>query len=165
MARLVLVGLPGVGKSSIAQLVASSWACAAIDTDDLVAEKVGCKAAQYLRREGVAAFRAAELDALRRALESPAVVATGGGVVETPDARELLKSECTLWLDGDDDVLVDRLGDGDRPLLGVDARQALAHLRQARVPFYREVARQRVDATGPLEVVADRVRRAAELAQ
>ena len=164
MARLVLVGLPGVGKSSIAQLVASSWGCAAIDTDDLVAEQVGCTAAEYVRREGVVAFRGVELSALRRALDSAAVVATGGGVVETPDARELLKRECTLWLDGDDDVIVDRLGDGDRPLLEVDARHCLARLREERAPFYREVARTRVDATGAPEVVAVRVRTAAEVA-
>ena len=163
MARLVLVGLPGVGKSSIAKLVASSWACAAIDTDEVLSEQVGCSAAQYLRREGVGAFRAAELLALRWALDSAAVVATGGGVVESLDARVLLAEELTLWLDADDDVLFERVGAVERPLLDGDPRYALARLREERVPWYQEVARTRVDATGDLEVVAENVRRAAQV--
>lgn len=162
VARLVLVGLPGVGKSSVAQLVAAGWDCEAIDTDDVVAQQVGCTAAEFLRREGVQAFREAEVAALRRALDVGAVVATGGGVVETPEARAILRGENTLWLDVDDDVLVARLADGDRPLLTGDVHQALARLREVRAPFYRDVARERVCATGPAPDVAEEVRRIAE---
>ncbi len=82
MARLVLVGLPGTGKTAVARAFAERWHCDAIDTDDIVAERVGTTAAAYLRDQGESSFRACELEALREALEQEdVVVATGGGIV------------------------------------------------------------------------------------
>ena len=103
MARLVLVGLPGTGKTPLARALGERWGCVAIDTDDAVARDVGMPAAQYLREHGETAFRERELDALRPALASNGVVATGAGVVTTPEARDLLEAEFTLWLDCEDD--------------------------------------------------------------
>lgn len=158
MSRLVLVGLPGVGKTSVARLLASAWDCPAVDTDDLVSRDAGCPAALYLRREGVEAFRIAEVAALVNALEGDNVVATGGGIVTTPAARELLIGTTTLWLDCDDEVIVGRLGNVDRPLIGEDASVSLATLRSEREGFYQEVSRARVEASGALRDVAQRVR-------
>jgi shikimate kinase len=160
MARLALVGLPGVGKTTIARLLADEWGCRSIDTDDLVSDAVGCPAPEYLRREGLAAFRGAELDALREALDSDGVIATGGGVVTTSAARELLQASVTLWLDCDDAVLSTRLGDVDRPLIGTDVHEALAQLRRERATLYAEVARARIDASGEPDAVAQRVQHA-----
>jgi len=157
VARLVLVGLPGVGKSTVAREVARRWRCRAIDTDDLVAAQVGRPAGTYLRDEGEAAFRERELAALRDALESDAVVATGGGVVTTPEAREALRAAVTIWLDGADDVIVSRLDDVERPLLGAEPATALRELRRGREAWYREVARSRVDVAGTPDDVTARV--------
>lgn len=157
MARLVLVGLPGVGKSTLARTLAEEWGCAAVDTDDLLALAVGAPASQYLRERGEADFRRRELDALRAALGADAVVATGAGVVTTPAARALLAGELTIWLDADDEVLVARVADGERPLLGEEHAGALARLRAERSAWYREVSRGRVDATGSPDEVRDRV--------
>jgi shikimate kinase len=152
------VGLPGVGKTTIAQLLGEEWECGSYDTDDLVSGAVGCPAPEYLRREGLAAFRSVELDALRTALDSDGVVSTGGGVVTTSAARELLLASVTLWLDCDDAVLTARLGDVDRPLIGADVDKAVAQLRRERATLYAEVARARIDASGEPDEVARRVR-------
>jgi shikimate kinase len=155
MARLVLVGLPGAGKTTLGRLLAERWACGLVDTDDVLADLVGVSAPQYLREWGEPSFRERELDALRQALDSHDVVSTGAGIVTTSAARELLAGELTLWLDADDEVLVERVRDGERPLLGDDHRASLARLRVQREPWYREVARGRVDSSGsPDEVVA-----------
>lgn len=153
VARLVLVGLPGTGKSTLARELAQRWDCASLDTDAVLAELVGEPAASYLREAGEAAFRERELDALRLALRADAVVATGAGVVVTPAGRALLKGARTLWLDAANEILLDRLADGDRPLLGADHATALARLRGEREALYREVTRQRVDASGTPEDV------------
>jgi shikimate kinase len=157
MARLVLVGLPGVGKTTMAALLAREWHCVALDTDELLAAAQGVDAPQYLRSAGVTAFRNAELEALQSAISQDSVVSTGGGVVTTASARELLKEQVTLWLDCADDVLTARLAVGDRPLLGEDVGASLAQLRLERASFYEEVARARIDASGKPHEVAQRV--------
>jgi shikimate kinase len=120
---------------------------------------VGVPAAQYLRDAGEANFRARELDALRVALGNDAVVATGGGIVCTAEARDALSEELTLWLDCDDDVILTRLGDGDRPLLADRPAAALVRLRAEREARYREVSRARVDTSVSLDEVVTRVTR------
>ncbi len=157
MARLVLVGMPGAGKSTHARALADLWGCAWVDTDELIAASLGRPAAEVLRDEGEAAFRTYELNALDTALETDGVVSTGAGAVSTEAARRLLKSAPTIWLDSEDAVLEDRLGDGDRPLLGDDARASLARLRAARTPWYAEVSRATIDASGTLDDVIERV--------
>ena len=164
MARLVLVGMPGTGKSALAVMVAARLGCEAVDTDQEIEKSVGCAASEYLRREGEPAFREEELRALRDVLQDDVVVSTGGGVVTSNEARELLGSQVTLWLDGDDDVLIARLEGGDRPLLGEDMKTDLARLRAQREDWYREVSMSRVDAEGTLDEVARRICDAAAVA-
>lgn len=160
VARLVLVGLPGTGKTTVAAVIAQRWNCVALDTDDELASMVGVATAAYLRAHGEVEFRARELDALRGALTSDGVVATGAGVVTTEAARELIAQQHVVWLDCDDATLVTRVGSGDRPLLGDDYAKSIARLRGEREGWYEAVADIRVDASGDPEVVAESVLRA-----
>jgi len=153
----VLVGLPGAGKTTLAHLLAQTWGCAVIDTDEVLSAALGSSPGEYLRTFGVEAFRREELAALRRAVAVDAIVATGGGVVSTPEARALLRTQPTIWLDCADDELVARVSDGDRPLLGDNAPEGLARLRLEREPWYREVAAARVDTAGSALKAAARV--------
>ncbi len=158
MARLILVGLPGVGKSSVARALAEAWHCGALDTDDLIAARVGVSTPQYLRDEGEGSFRERELEVLIEAVRTDDVVATGGGVVCSSEARELLMSELTLWLDCRDEEIVARLDAIDRPLLGDEVGDGIARLRRERTAWYREVSKARIDASGSLDEVIDRIR-------
>ncbi len=153
MARLVLVGLPGVGKSSVARALAARWSCDWCDTDDLVEERAGVTVGELLRTRGEAEMRDLEVAVLRVALASDAVVATGGGVVSRDAARTLLRAESTIWLDCADEIVVSRVGEGDRPLLGEHPRAALRELRARRDAWYREVSRARVDASSEIDQV------------
>jgi shikimate kinase len=159
--RLVFVGLPGTGKSTLARALADRWHVEAIDTDDVVATAVGSSAAQFLRDQGEATYRVRELEALRAVLDGhgDVVVATGGGIVCTAPARDVLKEEFTLWLDCDDDVILARLGDFDRPLLAEEPARQLAQLRHERADWYAEVSRLRIETTGLTDDVAAHIAR------
>ncbi len=162
MARAVLIGLPGCGKSTLARALASDWGCDAVDTDEVLSASVGCSAAEFLRTRGEEAFRRQEVAALGAALAADAVVATGGGVVTSQTARDLLAEELTVWLDCDDDVLLTRLGDSERPLLDADPARALARLRAQREGWYRDVATVKVDSSGGVDEALARLRDALE---
>lgn len=158
MARLVLVGLPGVGKTTVAHALAVRWGCEEFDTDALVSTSVDMPSAQYLRQFGETHFRERELDALHTALVGDAVVATGAGIITTAPARELITREFAIWLDADDDTLIGRVSAGDdRPLLGDDRAEGVRRLRREREKWYRESSRVRVTATGTLDEVLERI--------
>lgn len=164
---VALVGLMGSGKSTVARLVAARSDRAAIDLDELIAEREGRTVAEIFSSDGEGAFRALELAALAEALDSGErlVVATGGGVVTTASARALLTAHATVvWLDAPVDVLVERVGSGDgRPLLSPDPRTALESLAARRRAFYAEVADVVVDASASPDVVATRITDALEV--
>lgn len=157
MASLVLVGLPGSGKSSVGQAVADRTGLAFFDTDVLLCEITGLSAPDLIRTRGEASFRDQELAALESVLDKDAVIATGGGIVVNERARQLLKVARTIWLDCDDQSLVERVEEGDRPLLQGDPKVALGRLREKRSSWYQEVSLARVDSSGKLEDVVERV--------
>lgn len=157
MARLVLVGLPGVGKSTVARMLSAEWKCPHVDTDDVIVKKAGCSIGDFIREKGEPAFRELEFEALEEALTSEGVVSTGGGIVTFEKSRTALKAAPTVWLDTKDEQITPRLGGTDRPLLDGNPGQILKLMREARAPFYEEVSRARVDASGTLEDVKNQI--------
>jgi shikimate kinase / 3-dehydroquinate synthase len=160
--RVALVGLPGSGKSSVARALARRRGWRLADLDLAVEADTGQSLSSVFAREGEAGFRRRELQALEEALtgDGPVVVACGGGIVTTPDARRRLAETCTVvWLDGSDGQLLTHLGKAsERPLLVDDPASRLAALRAARQPLYAEIAQLRIDVSGgDVEDIADRV--------
>ncbi|MBA3307956.1 MAG: hypothetical protein H0T04_04635 [Chloroflexi bacterium] len=153
---IVLVGLPGSGKSAVGRCLAERLGRAFVDTDELVHRRTGRHPAELIEAGGEAALRAFELDAVREARALPgAVIATGGGTVLEPLARWALWDEAkVIRLDAPDDRLLGRLAADpvQRPLLRGDAPVALAKLREERAPFYR-AADLTVDATADVAAV------------
>jgi shikimate kinase len=155
-ARVVLVGLPGVGKSTVGQALATALDVAFSDVDDLIAATAGESCASLLRNKGEAVFRAAEESALAAALSDRAagVVATGGGAVETESSRALLASApLVVQLTAPPEVLVARLRGGDRPLLESPTVERFTRLIERRAELYAEVADVVVDASVPVQDV------------
>lgn len=162
---LVLVGLPGSGKSSVGRAVARRLGRAFRDTDELIQQRSGLPAHQYLQRHGEPAFRALERTVLDEACADPgAVVATGGGALIDPLNRwRLWEHGRAIWLHADQEVLLQRLASArtPRPLLDGDSAARLAALAEERAPFYR-AADVRVEVGGPLPNVIERVADIAE---
>lgn len=163
--RVVLVGLPGVGKSTVGRALAVELDVPFADVDDVIAQRTGASAAELLRQVGEARFRDEEHAALAEALseEGSRVVATGGGSIESVASRTLLAREpLVVTLTCPPPVLVARLeAGGDRPLVAGPTAERLAGLAAHREPLYASVAGATVDAAAP---VADVVTAVAKLA-
>lgn len=154
---IVLVGLPGAGKSSVGRSLAAALGRRFVDTDDLIAGPEGDAGAR-LRALGEPAFRVAEAHAIAEALtDGAAVIATGGGALDDPLNRwRLWHHGMTIWLDASDQALLARLATDpvDRPLLDGEPAAALAGLRSRRGAFYR-AADIHADADAPGEHMVD----------
>jgi shikimate kinase len=138
-------------------MISAEWNCQHVDTDDVIVKKAGCSIGDFIREKGEPAFRELEFEALEEALKSEGVVSTGGGVVTFEKSRAALKDAPTVWLDTHDEQITPRLGGTDRPLLDGNSGQILKLMREARAPFYEEVSRTRVDASGTLEDVKNQL--------
>ena len=158
--HLVLIGMMGVGKSSVGRRVALRLGRQFLDTDKLVEQEAGCTVAEIFAAEGEAAFRALEAAAVRRALDSEpyAVIAFGGGAVLDPITRTLARQlALVVWLQAPARELARRVsaslrrpGGAARPLLasGRSPEQVLDELARQREDAYRAAAHVLVDTAG-----------------
>ena len=150
--HLVLVGLMGVGKTTVGRICAQRLDRPFVDTDDVVTANAGATVAELFEREGEAGFRARERDAVADVCASvePLVIACGGGaVLDAENRRRLRSSGIVVLLDARPAVLAERVaGTHDRPLLSGDAEATLARLRELRWPAYDAVADVLVDTSG-----------------
>lgn len=152
---VVLVGLPGAGKSKVGRLLAERLGVDHIDTDALVVEREGRSIADIFATDGEAAFRVMETEAVAEALTHEAVVSLGGGAAATPAVRNLLSGRTVVYIDAPHDELVRRTASKNhRPLLAQDPSGTLARLRTEREPHYRAVATIVVESgPGPVDDV------------
>ena len=140
--RVVLVGPPGAGKSTVGRMVAELLGLSFRDTDEDVESMTGKSVADVFLEDGEPAFRAAEAVAVADALvDSEGVLAVGGGAVLDPDTRALLAGHQVVLLDVGLADAVRRVGLGrDRPVLALNPRAILRQLLEERAPLYAEVA-------------------------
>ncbi len=148
MGHLFLTGLSGAGKSTVGRLAASILGWPFIDTDDLIARRMGHPVGQVLSELGEPAFRQLEAEALTAAAsEQQAVIATGGGAVIAEGNRHLMRQTgLTIYLQTSVEHAWQRLNcsmsQSDavlRPLLaGPDGQQKLEALYQTRKGWYEE---------------------------
>ncbi|MFN8023337.1 MAG: shikimate kinase [Acidimicrobiales bacterium] len=143
--HLVLVGLMGSGKSTVARVLSERLGRRVIDSDAVIEARTGRTVRQIFETDGEPAFRALETEALVDALNDPvpAVIAAAGGVVLREENRQALERSGArvVWLAADPAVLVERVRAGvHRPALDHDPAGTLRRMHETREPLYREVA-------------------------
>ncbi|MGV3555058.1 MAG: shikimate kinase [Croceibacterium sp.] len=150
---VVLVGMMGVGKSTVGRKLAALLDLPFRDADDEIAEAAQLSISEIFERFGEDYFRDGERRVIARLLESgPAVIATGGGAFVQPETRALILDRgIAVWLDSDVDTLVERVGRKDtRPLLrGGDPKEIVARLKAEREPAYAEAPIHVSSRAGP----------------
>jgi shikimate kinase len=147
---IVLVGVPGSGKSTVGSLLATRLGVGFRDTDRDVEQSQGTSVSDVFVDSGEEVFRALEKQAVRDAVAThDGVLSLGGGAVLDVDTRALLEDLPTVWLQVSAAAGAHRVGlDVPRPVLLGNVRGRLAALLTERGPLYAEVARLTVDTDG-----------------
>lgn len=148
---IVLIGMMGVGKSSVGRSLHRRTTLAFHDTDEIVTSKFGMPISEIFSKHGENKFREAETEALQALPTREAVViVTGGGIVLREENLGLLKRlGAVVWLEADEKTLFKRASRaGNRPLLQrKNPRKAFTKMLRARLPLYAKVADIRVDTS------------------
>ena len=163
---VVLIGLMGVGKTTVGRRLAHALRVNFRDADEEVEQAAGRTVSEIFDDFGEAAFRDGERKVIARLLdEPPMVLALGGGAFVDPDTRAQIRDKAvSVWLQADVDTLARRVGKRDtRPLLrDGNPHEILHRLLEARTPAYAE-ADIHVDASaGSHQVTMDAILKALE---
>jgi shikimate kinase len=151
--NVVLVGLPGSGKSTVGRHLARRLSLPFFDSDHVIEQRLGCSIREYFEREGEQRFRDLEAEVIDELTRLPsAVISTGGGSVLRPENRQRLHERGqVVYLRSYPEELYRRLRhDTKRPLLQVaDPLQRLRDLYTERDPLYRETAHHTIETGRP----------------
>ena len=155
--NLVLIGMPGSGKSTVGKILSRMLCMPLVDTDALVEQTAGKTIPALFAQEGEAAFRDRETAAARQAAAlDNTVIATGGGIVLRPENMEALAATGIIFFRDRD--LEDILGEDHmgRPLVGRDPEK-LRILYTQRIELYRKYAQYIISNTKTAEEAAARI--------
>jgi shikimate kinase len=160
MTRIVLIGAPGSGKSTVGVALAAYLQWPFVDTDSLIEMKESKKITDLFVDSGEAYFRKVEFETLEEVLqESSAVISLGGGApISLPAQEALVSSQSTIvFLDVSLATAAPRVGfNRDRPLLLGNPRAQWQALSDQRRPIYEKLATQsiKVDDMTVDEIIA-----------
>lgn len=143
---IVLIGFKSVGKTTIGERLAHRLNKTWVDTDMLLSRKLGCDIRESFLRLGESTFREHEIEIFKDALNVPKVViSTGGGIVEHPHFKELVKtSSClTIHLVLPWNEICQRLKEKPAFAIGID----IYEIYQRRMSLYQNIADIEVDVS------------------
>lgn len=158
---VVLVGLMGVGKSTVGRRLATMLKRNFVDADDAIADAAQLSIPEIFEQFGEAYFRDGERRVIARLIEEGhGVIATGGGAFVDPATRALiLQRGIAVWIDCDITTLVQRTARRDtRPLLkNGNPREILTRLANERRASYAQAPIKVISENGPHDVTACRI--------
>ena len=154
---VVLVGMMGVGKSSVGRKLAGLLHMPFIDADEEIERAAQMSISEIFAQYGEPYFRDGERRVIARLLDGPVeqrrkIIATGGGAFVNEETRALiLRDGIAVWLDSDVDTLVERVGRKDtRPLMrGGNPRDIIARLKADRESAYAQAPIHVISTSGP----------------
>ena len=146
MNNLILIGMPGCGKSTVGVVLAKALAMDFIDSDLVIQKEMGMKLSQLIDQHGDEGFRAIENRINAELTAENSIIATGGSVVYGEDAMRHLKGIGTvIYLKLSYEAIEDRLGDLHARGVTIQPGWTLLDLYNERVPLYEKWADITVD--------------------
>lgn len=145
MQNIVIIGMPGSGKTAVSTMLAERLGRKILDTDMIVSEKAGMTIPEIFAAQGEAGFRKLETEATAEVGKlSGNIISTGGGVVTVADNYELLhQNGVIVWIERD----TNKLARDGRP---ISLSSDLNELYAARLPLYERFADIKADNNGDI---------------
>ncbi|MCI5046181.1 MAG: shikimate kinase [Aquisalinus sp.] len=158
---IVLVGIMGVGKTTVGRRLATLLKLPFYDADAEIEQAAGMPVAEFFERYGEKEFRKGERRVMSRLLDQqPHVLATGGGAFADETIRNLIQEKAiSVWLQAELDVLIERTSRRDtRPLLkDKNPEEVLTRLLKERTPFYQQAHIHITCKNGPHMRTAEKI--------
>lgn len=152
MKSIVLIGMPGSGKSSIGNFLAEKTGREFLDTDEEAEKIAGSSPAEIIKTQGEKSFRKIENEAVKSLCKlSGKIIATGGGVVTNEDNFDAIRQNSTVFFINRD---ISVLPTDNRPL---SQKNSLDDMFKIRLPLYRKFCDFEIDGNGTIEEVAQRI--------
>lgn len=150
--NILLIGMPGCGKTTIGQALAQKLGRPLADVDEKIVAEAGCSIPEIFAKEGEEGFRVREHRALAEiAKQSGLIISAGGGIVTRPENRDPMEeNSVVVWLRRD----LHKLPTDGRP---VSQSVPLEELYHRRVPLYKGLAQVAVDNNGTVEHTVDEI--------
>ena len=154
LTNIILVGMQGCGKTTLGKMLAEHYGRQFVDTDTLIVEKAGMSIPHIFEKYGESYFRKIEAEVIREiGKEKELIIATGGGVVVTPENHDALRQNGTVVFINRD---INFLSTEGRPL---SQKNSLSDMLNCRLPLYRSICHYEVDGNGTVEDVSKRIER------
>ena len=153
--NIILIGMPGSGKSTIGVLLAKRLGMGFIDTDILIQSASGKLLYQMIEKDGIETFIKYEEDVLKKLVCDNCVIATGGSAVYGRAAMDhMARLGCRVYLDLPSKVIEGRLGNISTRGVVIREGETIGQLYEERAPLYEKYADVTVDGAGmPKDVV------------
>ncbi|HXI21143.1 MAG TPA: shikimate kinase [Gemmatimonadales bacterium] len=159
--HILLMGLPGAGKTTVGKLLAERLGTSLVDIDALIVRRMQMPVTRIFGEFGESKFRALEVEALTQAVAGPAtVIAPGGGWVVSPGAFESVRPTCFMvYLRTMALTAARRAGaEATRPLLvGEDPVERMRQLLKEREPYYAQADAELKADVKPPAALADEI--------
>lgn len=149
MKNIVLIGMPGAGKSTIGVILAKALLFAFTDTDLIIQSRYGMSLSDIIEKEGTEAFLKIENDVIAGCTSSNCVVATGGSAVYGDEAmKNLRENGIVIYLKLPVSELQKRLSNIHTRGVAMEKGETIAELFEKRRPLYEKYADITVDCYG-----------------
>ncbi len=154
MKNLVLIGMPGSGKTKMGRILAERFGLPLVDTDQMVVEKAGKSIPEIFGAQGEPAFRDLEAAAVQEAAAlNGAVIATGGGVILREENMAALRETGLVFFRDRSPAAIVGEDLTSRPLIGSDSERVYRLYRE-RLPLYQKYAHHIIPHTDTYEEAA-----------
>lgn len=160
--NIVLIGMPGAGKSTVGVVLAKRMGCRFVDSDLIIQEKYGKLLQELIEENGVEGFWKIENDVNASLMLEDSIIATGGSAVYGREAMEHLRSiGQVVYLKLPYEEVEERLGDLNARGVTLRPGQTLRDLYDERVPLYEKYAHVTIDCSGKMlrEIVLEIARK------